>query len=86
MEEYAHDSVIDVGSWMFVVISCGRAPIRHNAEGQKVSVWAEKQVHVYPSHVVENEFVYDEVDELRTLETDEPLDFRATLDRTLVVY
>ena len=34
---------------------------------------------------MENEFVYDKVDELRTLETDEPLDFRATLNRTLVV-
>ena len=34
---------------------------------------------------MENEFVYDEVDELRALETDEPLDFRATLNRTLVV-
>ena len=33
MEEYAHDTVVDVGGWMFVVISCGRAPIRYNAEG-----------------------------------------------------
>ena len=33
MEEYAHDTVVDVGGWMLVVIIGGRAPIRYNAEG-----------------------------------------------------
>ena len=50
-----------------------------------MTIRAKEQVHVNSSHIVENELVYDEVDELRALETDEPLDFRATLNRTLVV-
>ena len=34
---------------------------------------------------MENELVDDEVDELRALEADEPLDLRAALDRPLIV-
>ena len=50
-----------------------------------MTIRAKEQVHVNSSHIVENELVYDEVDELRALESDEPFDFRATLDRTLIV-
>ena len=85
VEKYAHDAVVDMYRCVPVVIVSGRAPIGYDAEREEVPVGAKEQVHVYSSHVVENEFVDDEVDKLRALEADEPLDLRAALDRTLIV-
>ena len=85
VEKYAHHAVVDMYRCVPVVIVSGRAPIGYDAEREEVPVGTKEQIHVYSSHVVEDEFVDDEVDKLRALEADEPLDLRAALDRTLIV-
>lgn len=86
MKEDARNTICHKVAVLFLVIFSSRAPVCHNAEGHEVAVRAQEQVHVDSGHVVPDELIDDEVDELGALKANEPFYFGATLDGALVVY
>lgn len=68
MEYNPGDSVIDMFAVTLIVISSGCALVGHDAKSEEVSVGAEEQINVNTRHVVPNELIYYQVDELSTLE------------------
>ena len=80
-----HHSIVNHFPIVSIVISCGRAPVCHNAECQEMTVGAEKQVNIDAGHIMEYKLIDHQVYELSALKANEPLDFRAALDRALIV-
>ena len=85
MEYDPHDSIVNHFPIISIVISCCRAPVCHDAECQEMTVGAQKQVNINAGHIMEYKLIDHQVYELSALKANEPFDFRAALDRALIV-
>ena len=70
MEESAHVSIHYMHASIFLIVLGRLTLIKHDAEGEKVAIRAEKQVKINPGQGLEAVLINDEVDELDALENE----------------
>ena len=69
---------------LIFVLFC-QAAIHHDRKRLELTIGAKKQVEIRSNHIVPNEFVKRQIDELAALEDEEHFDFAPTVNHAIVI-
>ena len=85
MEENAPNFVHSRSRAVLLIVLICHATIHHDAESEEVAIAAEEQINIDARHVVPQELVDDQVQELEALEDKEILHFATSANEPGVV-